>query len=85
MHLCKIFQKGAFTNSVDPDETPLNAASHQGLRYLPFKHILETVNNTKSYMNHDQCVLKPLKGFLETYITPKKIDTHHYCFSTHIL
>ena len=23
-----------FTNSVDPDETPQKAASHQGLRYL---------------------------------------------------
>ena len=25
-------KKGAFTNSVDPDDTPQNAASHQGLR-----------------------------------------------------
>ena len=24
-----------FTNSVDPDETPHNAASHQSLHYLP--------------------------------------------------
>ena len=24
----------AFTNSVDPNETPYNAASHQDLRYL---------------------------------------------------
>ena len=30
----KISQMGAFTNSVDPDETPHNAVSHQGLRYL---------------------------------------------------
>ena len=28
-------QKGAFTNRVDPDETPQNAASHHGLHYLP--------------------------------------------------
>ena len=26
------------TNSVDPDETPQNAASHQGLHCLPFIH-----------------------------------------------
>ena len=30
----KASKKGAFTNSVDPDETPQNAASHQGLRFL---------------------------------------------------
>ena len=28
-------KKGVFTNSVDPDETLRNAASHKGLRYLP--------------------------------------------------
>ena len=28
-------EKRAFTNSVDPDETPHNAVSRQGLRYLP--------------------------------------------------
>ena len=28
-------QKGAFIYSVDPDETPHNAASHQGRRSLP--------------------------------------------------
>ena len=28
-------QKGAFTNSIDPDEMQQNAASYQGLRYLP--------------------------------------------------
>ena len=30
-----LIQKGAFTNSVDPVETPHNAASHQDLCYLP--------------------------------------------------
>ena len=40
MHLCKKIPKGVFTNSVDPDEKPQNAASHQGLHYLPFKYIL---------------------------------------------
>ena len=35
MHLRKNhYINGAFTNSVDPDETPHNAASHQGLWYL---------------------------------------------------
>ena len=28
-------KKGAFTNSLDPDEIPQDAASHQALRYLP--------------------------------------------------
>ena len=27
-------KEGTFANSVDPDETPQTAASHQGLRYL---------------------------------------------------
>ena len=27
--------KGAITNNVDPDETPQNVSSHQGLRHLP--------------------------------------------------
>ena len=46
MHLCNcwdvvkcIYAKNSkrehyFTNYIDPDETPLNAASHLGLRYL---------------------------------------------------
>ena len=29
------FKKGIFTNSIDPDETPHDAASHLSLRYLP--------------------------------------------------
>ena len=33
--LKKKIEKGAFTNNVDPDKTPHDAASHQGLRYLP--------------------------------------------------
>ena len=32
----KNVKKGAFTNSVDPDETPHNEVSHKILRYLPF-------------------------------------------------
>ena len=35
MLLCKNCKKGAFTNSIDPDETPHNAASHRDLHYLP--------------------------------------------------
>ena len=30
----KLLLKRVFTNSVDPDKTPHNAASHQGLHYL---------------------------------------------------
>ena len=33
----QIIKKGAFTNSEDPDDTRQNAASHLGLRYLPFQ------------------------------------------------
>ena len=29
------YEKGAYTNSVDPDETPQNSAFHQGLCCLP--------------------------------------------------
>ena len=43
---------GAFRNSLDPDETPQKAASHQGLRYLP-DTFLVTLANIKTYMNQD--------------------------------
>ena len=33
-HLCLASRKKALANSVDPDETPHDAASHQGLRCL---------------------------------------------------
>ena len=33
-HLCLASSKKALANSVDPDETPHDAASHQGLRCL---------------------------------------------------
>ena len=32
--LLYVLGQTAIVNSVDPDETPLNAASHQGLHYL---------------------------------------------------
>ena len=38
-------------NSVDPDETPLNAASHQGLHRLPFiLQFLETISGSELYL-----------------------------------
>ena len=47
-------KRGAFTNSKDPDETPHNAASHQGLRYLSCSApSLLTVEDINSYMNQD--------------------------------
>ena len=61
MHLCKRFPKGsAFTNSVDPDETPLDAASHQGLRYLHSQD--PVVNNLAIFSNayHIQGIGCPL-------------------------
>ena len=45
--LLLIFEKGAFTKSADPDETPHNVASHHVPRYLP----CSAMNNIKSYMN----------------------------------
>ena len=33
-HLCLASRKQGLANSVDPDETPHDAASHQGLRCL---------------------------------------------------
>ena len=32
----KYWDRHAYANSVDPDEMPQNAASRQGLHYLPF-------------------------------------------------
>ena len=41
----------AWANSADPDEMPQNAASHQGLHYLPLIHLLlVTVLASKSYL-----------------------------------
>ena len=38
----KYWDKKAFANSVDPDQMPQNAASDQGLHYLPYRNILDT-------------------------------------------
>ena len=44
---------GRLTNSVDPDKTPQNAASHQGQRYFPCHTFLVTVDDIKYFMNQD--------------------------------
>ena len=50
----KIFiQKGAFTNSVDPDETPHDDVSSGFALFAMLSTFLVTVNNIKSYMNQD--------------------------------
>ena len=41
----------AWENSVDPDETPQNAASHQGLHWLPLnQQFLDTASGSKLYL-----------------------------------
>ena len=38
MEQLNVFKNGTYANSVDPDETPQDAASHQCLRCLTSKH-----------------------------------------------
>ena len=58
-----------FTNSIDPDETPLYAQG--SALFAMLSTFLVTVDNTKSYMNQDRfhffngCMLKPLKGVFQ--------------------
>ena len=41
----------ASANTVDPDETPQNAASHQGLHCLPLiQQVLDTTSGSKLYL-----------------------------------
>ena len=40
----------ACANSVDPDETPQNATSHQGLHCLPFIQLLDTTLGITLYL-----------------------------------
>ena len=47
MHICKKSKKGAFTNSVDPDETPRFEL------FVMLSKILVTVDKTKSYINQE--------------------------------
>ena len=43
--------KQAWANSVDPDEMPQNAASHQALHCLPFiQQFLDTISGSKLYL-----------------------------------
>ena len=44
-------ERQALANSVDPDETPQNAASHQGLHCLPLnQQFLDTTSGSKLYL-----------------------------------
>ena len=41
----------AWTNSADPDETPQNVASHQGLHCLPLiQQFLDTTSGSELYL-----------------------------------
>ena len=41
----------AWANSVDPDETPQNAASHQGLHCFPLiQQFLDKISGSKLYL-----------------------------------
>ena len=44
-HLCLASRKNALTNSVDPDKTPHDAASHQGLRCLLKGYFVRNILN----------------------------------------
>ena len=59
MHLCKIeSKKGAFSNSVDSNERPLNVSCL--IRVCTICNLV-TVDNIKSYMNQDPLSLFTLK------------------------
>lgn len=53
----RVLHRQAGANSVDPDDTPQNAASHQGLHCLPliqlFKKYLWLVNSTKKIIDYE--------------------------------
>ena len=45
------FNWQAWSNSVDPDETPQNAATHQSLHCLPLvQQFLDTTSGSKIYL-----------------------------------
>ena len=50
------------TNSVDPDETPQNAASHQGMQCLPKINTLLVMVDYKPYMTRPSFKLRYSKG-----------------------
>ena len=63
MYLCKTFQAGAFTNSVDPDETPQDAASHRGLPLFAMSSTsLVTVLYESGPLSLRKLVLNPKRG-----------------------
>ena len=50
-YLLYVFGQKARANRVDPDETPQNAASHQGLFCLALtQQILDTISGSKLYL-----------------------------------
>lgn len=56
----RVLHRQAGANNVDPDETPQNAASHQGLHCLPliqlFKKYLWLVTSTKKIIDYEKSV-----------------------------
>ena len=59
-----LYKKGAFTNSVDPDETPHDAVSSESALFAMLSTFLIMVDNIKSYMT-SLMGAKPLTGALE--------------------
>ena len=51
-HIYSVYSdRQASANSVDPDEMPQNAASHQGLHCLPLiQQFLDTTSGSKLYL-----------------------------------
>ena len=51
-HIYRMYLEGqAWANSVDPDETPQNVASHQGLHCLPLiQQFIDTASGSKLYL-----------------------------------
>ena len=55
MHLCKLYQTGAVTNSVDQDETPQKRGVSSGSAlFVMLSTFLLMVDNINSYMNLDR-------------------------------
>ena len=75
-----MFQKGAFTHSVDPDATTQNAASYQGLFYLPclaHSWLRWTILSFTSLMGA-QTLKEGLRADNASYITPTKMGIRHF-------
>ena len=51
LYLPYVYRQTAWANGVDPDETPQNAASHQGLHCMPLiQQFLYTTSGSKVYL-----------------------------------